>query len=490
METQNITPQHPGRRASNNNDNGKVDPPSPPPAPYNPITEIKRQKRWEQIFDVDGSLWDVREARATKHGFDLLFGLPATSGLGRFIGPIRLIATPALVSYWHAHRTVEGAIYDLPAGRTTIKRLRSRLRLNFFTDRRDLWKKRTGDLKTLPTREFAERYGVPFHVASDWRFLLLGRATRPLDWWRHPAVLAVLRQPGVKLREIASSLHIGTTHAKRLLTKVRQLDGNPAADAVEMAGPIPTLPYERKPTKPPVKVENPFSNHRKQGEMFLGEGFWKRRRAIRTPAEKIAESTPATPKPLIRSKHSHSQLTAKRTGQLLLPFSTRRVKKEPVPMLYQMQDFEGTFYDVYEVRPTEQGFALHFGYKTRAHRRLYTDKVKPGLIATPELVAYWQAHRSEMGPNLELPAGSSTLIRLRKRLGFNLHVNNDAVWQDRLDDLKALSPREFAQKHNLPLSQVYKRRRKLLGKIRERTSSVDCPAASAPHCSGPRSNGR
>ena len=257
-------------------------PEAEPPAGYALKAIIKREKRYEQVFDIDGTLWDVREARETNHGFDLLFGVPANSRLGKYIGPKRLLATPALVAYWETNRTNEGAIYDLPAGRTTIKRLRKRLRMHFFKDRRNQWKRRAADLKTLPTKEFAERYQVSKELTNSWRHLLLGRAVRPVDWWQHPKALAVLRTPGLKLREIAKALNIGTSHANRLRTRAAQVD--PALLARKVVEPIPQVRMERKPAHP--RPLTPFLRNRKQGEMFIGEGFWRRE-------DKSAKATPA-----------------------------------------------------------------------------------------------------------------------------------------------------------------------------------------------------
>jgi hypothetical protein len=204
--------------------------------------------------------------------------------------------------------------------------------------------------------------------------------------------------------------------------------------------------------------------------MFVGREFWKPGKTPRP--KKIAGAIPAKPKKRGGWKHSHSQLTAKRTGQLLLPFKTHSGKKEAHSVIYQVQDFEGIFYDVYDVRPSKHGFALHFGFKTRAHRRLYTDKGKPGLIATPELVAFWKAHRTEVRANFDLPAGHTTLVRLRQRLGFHLGHDTDAVWLERIDDLRKLSQREFARKYQVPLTQVYKRRRSLVGPQRVRSGNA------------------
>jgi hypothetical protein len=460
---------------------GDVVPPELAIPETNPILEIKRQQRWEQIFDIDGSLWEVREARATKHGFDLLFGFPANSHLQRvsaFCGPNRLIATPALVAYWEANRTNEGAVYDLPAGRTTLKRVRSRLRLNFWQDRRDLWKKRSADLQTLPIREFAERYNVTKEMANAWSHKLLGRNVRPLDWWHHPAALAVLRTPGLKLREIAQKLGIGTSHANRLRKRARAAD--PKLLEQKVAGPIATVRFPRKPTIPPVKNENPFQNHRKQGEMFLGREFWQRplKGLSTVPKDSARADEPAPnvePKRRQRSTYSHSKHTAKVIGQTLLPFGDPR-GPEPRPVLHQIQDVKGTFYDVYETRPSKHGFDLLFGYPVRAHRRLYTAKGKPGLIATSELVAYWEAHRTDLHANFDLPAGKTTLIRVRHRLGFNMILDQEAVWRERIPDLEALPLDEFAKKYNVTYHTAVQWRLYLLGRVRRAPGWSEDPA--------------
>ena len=170
------------------------------PEPYSPMKILKRETRWEQIFDVDGSLWNVREARATKHGFDLLFGIPANSGISpRDIGPKRLIATPALVTYWEVNRTNEGAVNDLPAGRSTLKRIRKRLRFDFFQDRRNLWKKRRSEptgLRKLQPRlrgKRTRRRQIRHRWKARW---IAWRPCRRLCWariWRRRWVRALDR---------------------------------------------------------------------------------------------------------------------------------------------------------------------------------------------------------------------------------------------------------------------------------------------------------
>lgn len=96
-----------------------------------------------QVRDVEGGLWDVRELRDTKHGFDLLFGSPVHH-LGSYGGGLpRLIATRSLKNFWEVNRTKrDGVIFDLPAGRTTLKRVRRRLGFHSLKDLSKFWKKR------------------------------------------------------------------------------------------------------------------------------------------------------------------------------------------------------------------------------------------------------------------------------------------------------------------------------------------------------------
>jgi hypothetical protein len=76
-----------------------------------------------QVVDVEGSLWDVWRIRDTRHGFDLLFGSPARPSVYRG-GLPRLIVTRALADFWEAHQTKQRVLFDLPAGRATLKCVR------------------------------------------------------------------------------------------------------------------------------------------------------------------------------------------------------------------------------------------------------------------------------------------------------------------------------------------------------------------------------
>ena len=175
-----------------------------------------------QVRDVDGGLWDVRQIRDTKHGFDLLFGSP-TPRLGSYRGGFpRLIATQPLVDFWETNRAKHGGIlFDLPAGRTTLKRVRHRLGFNYLDDLSDFWQERIEDLETLSAREFATRHKVDVHVASETRFKLLGRRARKLGWWRKARPLKILRS-NITLREKGEKLNISISQAKRLSDRAGQ----------------------------------------------------------------------------------------------------------------------------------------------------------------------------------------------------------------------------------------------------------------------------
>lgn len=170
-----------------------------------------------QVFDVDGTLWDVRDVRTTKHGFDLCFGTPADDH-GAYRGGLpRLIATAPLRKYWEDTRTNgDAVIFDLPAGRTTLKRVRRRLGFNFVLDRRQLWATRAEDLAILPIREFAQKHRVMKDVAFAWRRRLTGnQPSRETGWWRKPRYLKILLADTL-LKDAARKLGISTSHTHRL----------------------------------------------------------------------------------------------------------------------------------------------------------------------------------------------------------------------------------------------------------------------------------
>ena len=134
-----------------------------------------------QVQDVDRTLWDVRDVRTTKHGFDLHFGTPADEH-GSYRGGLpRLIATKELWNFWDDNRSRgDGLLYDLPAGRTTLKRVRRRLGFNFVDDREDMWSRRVEDLASMLPRDFARKYGIKRSLAFGRRRKMTGTRVRSL----------------------------------------------------------------------------------------------------------------------------------------------------------------------------------------------------------------------------------------------------------------------------------------------------------------------
>lgn len=174
-----------------------------------------------QVQDVHNDLWDVRDIRATRHNFDILYGSPVYRLANDCNGQPRLIVTKELAAYWEANRTKhDGVLFDLPAGRTTLKRARARMNFHYHRDVKKYWSKYLRDLETLPAREVAARHKVDICVAFERRRQFVGIIARPLDWWRTPDALNIL-QSNITLREMGEKLGIGTTHAKRLRDRAR-----------------------------------------------------------------------------------------------------------------------------------------------------------------------------------------------------------------------------------------------------------------------------
>jgi hypothetical protein len=173
-----------------------------------------------QVRDVDNDLCDVRDVRPTKHGFDLLYGSRVYRLTNHRNNP-GLIVTKQLFDYWEANKTRrDGVLFDLPAGRTTLKRARSRCGFNHNRDLKDYWTEHIPELQTLSAREFAARHNLNVQLVRGSRFRVLGRRARDLNWWRTPETLAILRS-AITLREIGEKLGIGTTHAQRLRERAR-----------------------------------------------------------------------------------------------------------------------------------------------------------------------------------------------------------------------------------------------------------------------------
>ena len=209
-----------------------------------------------QVRDIDGACWDIRDVRITKHGFDLYYGTPETNH-GAYCGGQSLIATRALCAFWDANRLKgHGFLYDLPAGRTTLKRLRMRLGFNFCHDTREFWTARKEELDSLSTCDFAARHGVPKAMAFEWRRKIIGIRARPMGWWRKPKVRKV-SLAGLTLVETARKLGIGTSHAKRL------------RDRATLESQLSRIPVDRKVTLADWPSGPPFLSTHQRDITFL-----------------------------------------------------------------------------------------------------------------------------------------------------------------------------------------------------------------------------
>ena len=175
------------------------------------------------VQDIHNRLWGVREIRATKHGFDLYYGVRVSTRGTYLNGGPGLILTKELKDFWEVNKIkLHGVIFDLPAGRTTLKRARNRLMFNHRIAWSNFWSERIGDLSNLSAHEFARRHGIPKAQVFENRRKILGIRARPFGWWRDPRHVEVLRST-ITFREKAEKLGIGITHAKRLTDRARQL---------------------------------------------------------------------------------------------------------------------------------------------------------------------------------------------------------------------------------------------------------------------------
>jgi hypothetical protein len=175
-----------------------------------------------QTSDYQEALWEVTKVRPTKHGFDLLLGYRIGTFFG--LGPSRVIVTRELKDFWETNKVNAGFAYTLPAGRTTLKRIRKRLGYNFRKAMSKYWMDRLGDLGTMRPRDFAVKHGIAREVAFDTRRRLLGKVAREKGWWNQPAILEFLRSD-VKVREISEKLGVSLTQACRLRMRAQQKSG-------------------------------------------------------------------------------------------------------------------------------------------------------------------------------------------------------------------------------------------------------------------------
>jgi hypothetical protein len=181
------------------------------------------------IKDALGTEWQIHEARSTKYGFDVFYGRKKNPGPYDVGGPCRLIYTNELKAFWEKYSLrYDGRIFDLPSGRTTLKRARQALGFNWLEDSKRFWRKHKSDLINLRPREFEEKYKEKYKEQeitgqrmSDWRFRLCGGKARPLGWWKDPEVLKLLLS-GRTLNAVGAELGISTSQVARLRRRAKR----------------------------------------------------------------------------------------------------------------------------------------------------------------------------------------------------------------------------------------------------------------------------
>ena len=180
------------------------------------------------IKDALGLEWDIKEARATNYGFDLYYGKRKDRTGYDVGGPNRLIYTNELKAFWeYCALKHDGTIFDLPAGRTTLKRARVALGFNWDKDSEKFWRKHKHDLKTLTPREFEEKHKhreITIKRMSWWRLKIVGGRARPLDWWKEPEVLKLLLSEEKSLNQVRAELkeEISTSQVFRLRRQAKR----------------------------------------------------------------------------------------------------------------------------------------------------------------------------------------------------------------------------------------------------------------------------
>ncbi len=154
-----------------------------------------RSKSLGVAEDIFGDLWDVRQVLDTKHGFAMRRGLPQgmRTGLPDRAGPARVILTPDLAAFLEAHRAPRDPLkWDLPLGRSQIKKLRSILGHHGKDDAQSWWMDRLEDLSSLTHAAFAAKHGRDLKAVQNASVRYLGLRDRASGWWRFDPARSVL----------------------------------------------------------------------------------------------------------------------------------------------------------------------------------------------------------------------------------------------------------------------------------------------------------
>jgi len=188
-----------------------------------PLQWTHRYPILDEVQDFEGNWWYVHEIRGTDYDFDLLFGTRVSPSGLKPMGLSCLIATRPLVEFWKANSTQYwGMLYDLPAGRGALMRLRRRLGFRRLDALAKFWQDHEEDLKALSPREFAIRHKVGIDTAKVARRKLLGSQRRPLGWWQEPETLKILQSQMTRI-EMGKKLGISPRQAGELRKRAREI---------------------------------------------------------------------------------------------------------------------------------------------------------------------------------------------------------------------------------------------------------------------------
>ena len=200
------------------------------------------------VKDALGLEWAVKESRSTKYGFDLLFGRRTYCFPSECTGNFRLIYTNELKAFWEKYAIAhDGTIFDLPAGRTTLKRARIALGFNWDLDSERFWRKRKPEMAKLKPLEFEEKYKdlkLTGNRMSFWRLRMVGAKARPIGWWKEPDVLKLLLSE-MSLNQVRAVLgeEISTSQVFRLRRMAQ------SAFTIRNGNPVPLQSGREAPTR-------------------------------------------------------------------------------------------------------------------------------------------------------------------------------------------------------------------------------------------------
>lgn len=190
--------------------------------------QVFRDSEVVTIKDALGLEWDIKEARETKYGFEIYYGKRKNAVQYEAGGPNRLIYTKELQAFFEKYSfRKDGTLFDLPVGRTTLKRARIALGFHWFKDAEKFWRKRKRDLTILSSKEFTRKHEhqkIGGKRLSAWRRRILGSQVRPRGWWRTTEVVKLLLSDEISLNQVRAQLteKISTSQAHRMRREAKR----------------------------------------------------------------------------------------------------------------------------------------------------------------------------------------------------------------------------------------------------------------------------